>query len=844
MTATSILQRIVPSLAAVVVNQGPNQGSAKSTAALIDEAESMGLLGRSSVTSVSRRFHPLLRGFLQRRLESSTSPAERRQMHLRLARAAGSADWHTACHHLIEAGEYAEAMRVLSDSATHALGAGSLGAATNLLPRIQGVPASPAILALQARSLAVTDPSRALTILASIDLNVVSTTVLALVRQTRAYAFFRSGERDGVFEVLDQLIRDETTPEALRAISGAQLMMLKASIGRSTMRNTAESLTGLARTQVANGQHYFAAISYHNALVCSLAQGEYREAIEYGKRALSEFEATDGYRFEAQSTHAGLYVALMELADLVGAQAEMEAVVAFERDADADAYADIASVRAVVGDADGAMRLLATARRRLATGWTDLAATASVVWAEALVHIVVGESVAASVILETLPETTAFDPGHASAQALHAAVAATLANRSDSVSLATEALKLARTQGAWSYEARANILVCASEERREALRTALHEGANRGMLVLLEMADVLGQSLYLLDPVPDEIIDSIHLWPARWLPVLRRALVGSHRANAMASAQLLVRFGTPEDAPRLAAFDQLNKKHLKGFRHARLLAERVSDRLYICDLGRVEYRIGNRVIPTSETRRKAAALSAYLVTRPHFTATREQVLEDIWPESDPRAAANSLHQTLYFLRRDIDPWYDDDSSASYVTFEGDMLWLSSSLVFPESAAFDAKASEAMLAEASINDQLRALNVYRGRFAPDFEYEEWSLAWRDRLHANYLGLVDSTFKRLIGVKRHDEAIRIAQVALAIDSSALDIEEGLVCAYSSIGHDSAASRQYAHFARAYQAEFGLSAPPLRDLCQVTGDKPWRETRPEPHGYVDRLIGGPPE
>ena len=31
-------------------------------------------------------------------------------------------------------------------------------------------------------------------------------------------------------------------------------------------------------------------------------------------------------------------------------------------------------------------------------------------------------------------------------------------------------------------------------------------------------------------------------------------------------------------------------------------------------------------------------------------------------------------------------------------------------------------------------------IYRGRFALDFEYEEWSANYRDNLHASYLGVI--------------------------------------------------------------------------------------------------------
>ena len=75
---------------------------------------------------------------------------------------------------------------------------------------------------------------------------------------------------------------------------------------------------------------------------------------------------------------------------------------------------------------------------------------------------------------------------------------------------------------------------------------------------------------------------------------------------------------------------------------------------------------GSRV-PIGSIRRRAAALLYYLVSRPTQTATREQIMEELWPDLVPTSAANSLNQTLYFLRREIDPFYDEDESYEYVS---------------------------------------------------------------------------------------------------------------------------------------------------------------------------------
>ena len=92
-------------------------------------------------------------------------------------------------------------------------------------------------------------------------------------------------------------------------------------------------------------------------------------------------------------------------------------------------------------------------------------------------------------------------------------------------------------------------------------------------------------------------------------------------------------------------------------------------------LGRSFIKVDDRVVPIGSIRRRAAALLYYLVSRPTQTATREQIMEELWPDLVPSSAANSLNQTLYFLRREIDPYYDEDESYDYVSNRGELVWL-------------------------------------------------------------------------------------------------------------------------------------------------------------------------
>ena len=103
----------------------------------------------------------------------------------------------------------------------------------------------------------------------------------------------------------------------------------------------------------------------------------------------------------------------------------------------------------------------------------------------------------------------------------------------------------------------------------------------------------------------------------------------------------------------------------------------------------------------------------------------------------------------------------------------------------------------------------------GRFALDFEYEEWAGAFRDSLHAGYLEIVERAVLDDFAMGHYDRGIRIARRALDVDGSAEQIEVSLLRLYRVSGAHSAAAEQYAHYATVMRDELGLEPPPLETL-----------------------------
>jgi DNA-binding SARP family transcriptional activator len=213
-------------------------------------------------------------------------------------------------------------------------------------------------------------------------------------------------------------------------------------------------------------------------------------------------------------------------------------------------------------------------------------------------------------------------------------------------------------------------------------------------------------------------------------------------------------------------------------------------------------------------RRKVLALLCFLLTRPDMSSTRDQVLDALWPDLDPVDALNSLNQTVYFLRRVLEEKYVDDLSPGYLHHDSDLIWLDAELV--TSRSNDCREIIRAFPPTPAPDQVNTLvQAYHGRFALDFEYEEWAEPYRDWLHASYLEIVERAVTDDIETGHFDRGISLARRVLDVDPTAEHVEVSLLRLYRASGAHAAAAEQYSHYASSIREQLGVEPPPLDSL-----------------------------
>jgi DNA-binding SARP family transcriptional activator len=149
----------------------------------------------------------------------------------------------------------------------------------------------------------------------------------------------------------------------------------------------------------------------------------------------------------------------------------------------------------------------------------------------------------------------------------------------------------------------------------------------------------------------------------------------------------------------------------------------VQETLSIWLLGGFRVAIGSHILRESAWPvRKATSLLKLLALTPDHRLHREQVMDLLWPDLEPQAAANNYHKVLHLVRRTLEVAVGDASSYLQV-HDGIVTLDPPGPLWIDVEAFQAAAQTARRDQdpASYEDALR---LYTGGLLPDDRYEDW------------------------------------------------------------------------------------------------------------------------
>lgn len=222
-------------------------------------------------------------------------------------------------------------------------------------------------------------------------------------------------------------------------------------------------------------------------------------------------------------------------------------------------------------------------------------------------------------------------------------------------------------------------------------------------------------------------------------------------------------------------------------------------------LGGFRVAVGPRAIDDGEWRlRKAKSLVKLLALAPGHRLHREQVMDVLWPDLGPQAAANQLRKAVHVARRAIDP--DLAVGSRYLRHHDDLLALPPTGLWVDVEAFEAAAEDAR----RVGDPAayrEAIALYVGDLLPEDRYEDWVLQRQDQLRGEFVALLVELAGLLESRVELEEAVKALRTVVAIDPAHEEAHALLMRVHALAGRRQEALHQYALLREALRRELDV-------------------------------------
>ena len=246
-------------------------------------------------------------------------------------------------------------------------------------------------------------------------------------------------------------------------------------------------------------------------------------------------------------------------------------------------------------------------------------------------------------------------------------------------------------------------------------------------------------------------------------------------------------------------------------------------------LGEFRATVDARAVPDEAWRRnKAKAVVKLLALAPRHRLHREQLMDALWPELGPDAAAANLRKAVHFARQAL--------AAEHLRLRGELLCLEAPRLWVDVEAFEAAAAAGDLAAA--------IELYGGELLGEDRFEPWTEAPRERLRTRFVRLLSERATELQAAGELRAAASVLERLAAVDPLSEQAAAGLMRAYALAGQRHLALGAYRRLrerlADELAVEPGTEARQLRDEIAAGRLPP----PPTPAVAAARQAPGPPE
>jgi DNA-binding SARP family transcriptional activator len=268
-------------------------------------------------------------------------------------------------------------------------------------------------------------------------------------------------------------------------------------------------------------------------------------------------------------------------------------------------------------------------------------------------------------------------------------------------------------------------------------------------------------------------------------------------------------------------------------------------------LGSFEVLRAGRLLQADAWRsRQNRTIMKVLLTRRDSVVSVDQIIEILWPVSDPERARRYVHVRISQLRRLLCP---EGPAACIVTVEDGYVWNPDADCWVDVDAFEAQTQlgHDHLERGELPEAVSAYEagrtLYRGDLLADTPYADWALAERERLRDRYLTAMTELAEAYAQMGRYRRALALCHEGLTLDPSREALFVRLMLYHYYSGERTQALETYDRCC--YVLEQDLDVAPLPETqalaAQIRDGTFWQQTdapRYPPPAYEGRLFEVP--
>jgi len=190
------------------------------------------------------------------------------------------------------------------------------------------------------------------------------------------------------------------------------------------------------------------------------------------------------------------------------------------------------------------------------------------------------------------------------------------------------------------------------------------------------------------------------------------------------------------------------------------------------------WRGDNRVKSTEWQREKARKLFQLLLIHKDEWLHRDQIIDQLWPDLPIDAAVRDFKVALNALNKALEPNRPKGVNPFFIIRNENLYGIN-----PQSKIWwDVELFEILSQQKDFDSLNEAISLYKGEFFPENLYDEWATLKREELKQNFIGVIEGLSEFLIEKSDYDQAIRINEELLKIESTWEPAYRNLMISYA--------------------------------------------------------------